>query len=196
MDYFHLESKESKNAQASIFTTVGMPSWENMISMLEGVDRFPLPLCMVHTTMKEGKVTWTQDLKGIHDRWPDYPQNQFAYPFMSGRMAEIVKSYLTGEENVDWIVADVSAESESRLYYLPRFLKKLDVLDLEKTRISALGTYSVGYFKEEKIRQFAMFHSRFSSWQITSSLVINGKLMEALRNRKITGIEFSPARIS
>lgn len=52
---------------------------------------------------------------------------------MSERLKSIIETNLTRNEKIDWIQCKVKNESEEQTYFIIRFNKMLDVLDMQKT---------------------------------------------------------------
>jgi hypothetical protein len=192
MKYYDLLPKLKKNPAYAL--TVPEISLGAEVGLLGDKDQFPNEMGLFSLVKRSGTFVRSPDLSKVDTLWLDFQPNQFGWPLMSEALAEIVKQHLTGEEGIGWFTANVQANGESRIYHIPRFSRKLDVLDLEKTNISPSGIFAVAYFASSKIARYAMFHCYYYRSGITASLVVNEALMDALQKAKLTGMQFNDAK--
>ena len=197
MEYYHLEARVKANTAFAVPKgRIQTPTGSRLVEQLIGLNELPYQLELMDLKKQNGRWEPVEILISELALWVDYQPNEWAYPMMSERMADIVKSHLTGEEGIDWISAQVTAKEEKRVYFIPRFSKLLDTLDSEKTTRTPGGLTVRSWFALEKIKAFSMFQGAPEFWEITPSLVVNESLMKALKKAKLTGIGFSPARFS
>ncbi len=121
----------------------------------------------------------------------DFLGNSLAWPLMSSAMKAIVEGQLTGEEGIDWVTVSVRVQGGVTTYFIPRFRRQLDVLDLTRTKFVD-GTDHVirPCFSLPKIQRFGMFHLPSSFWRITRGLYVAEYVKRALTNGAVSGVAF------
>lgn len=111
----------------------------------------------------------------------------------------LIKSNLTGKECINWISAKINNGDEERIYYIPRFEKKLDVLD-EKNTMYVKGTDHIirPHFSLKKIKDLTIFHTPDSHgfWKIPTGIYINETLRKGIIKERLAGIGFDKVRVS
>lgn len=184
----------AENNQTTVAYTRDEPpiSYE-LISKLEGKAKLPFPLILkkVHST-KKGLVI-ENDLSQVKYLWLDYQPNCLAWPIFSERMKIVIDQNITGSENIDWIEVEIFTDEESRSYYILRFNKELDVLDLDRTTfVPNTNLVLKGVFAAKKIEKFSIFYLPKPNdlWKITSGIYINQKLKDALEQKQLIGLSF------
>ena len=107
-----------------------------------------------------------------------------------------INDNLTGEEGIVWMKANVLSQQGAKFYYIPRFEKVLDVLDMQKT-IFVKGTDHIvkPYFSLEKIKNLSVFHKPGESWEIPHTLYINEAIRDTLISNKFTGLSFENIKV-
>lgn len=198
MEYYRLEPRVKNGTAFAIPNgAVSTVSSAPFTEQLKQMKILPYPLELVDLVDKGGIWQPTNDMSKITEMWVDYQPNEWAFPLMSERLTRIVQEHLLGGEGLDWIKAIVTAQGESRNYFIPRFSRLFDIWDKERTIYSVNGDFIVNpCFLKERVWDKAIFYSRPEFWEITSSLVVNEHLMKAIKKAKLTGVSFSPARSS
>jgi hypothetical protein len=197
MNDFYLLSRESKKEVASAFAPEPTKLDHELISDLEDTSELPFELQLVKLIANKNGFVRTDDLNGLRTTWLDYQPNSLAWPLMSNKLKEIVSENLTGDEGINWILVKVNGPDESRNYYIPRFERMLDVLDIENT-LFARNTDSIirPHFSLNKVNQLSIFHCPGSNnlWKITSGLYVNFLLKRTIQKNRLTGMIFERAR--
>jgi hypothetical protein len=197
-NYYFLTIKNFHKV-ASAFAPKGIKLDHELISDLEGLNEMPFELNLVKLAVEKNGLTQNNDLTNLESIWLDYQPNSLAWPLMSVRFKELITENLKGKESINWIKVIINGNSESRFYYILRFEKKLDVLDINQT-LFAKGTDHIvrPHFSLEKIKEFSIFNKPASHnlWKITSGLYINEKLRKAIIREKLTGPAFERVRVS
>jgi hypothetical protein len=164
-----------------------------IIAELEGKNKLPFEFQLKKSTKGKKELKISDDLAGLERVWEDYQLNNFAWNLVSSNFKDLICNHLTGNENIDWIKAVVNANEEQRDYYIPRFGKMLDVLDIEKT-ISINGPNAIVYpvFSLSKVKNYTIFNkpSSFDFWKVPTSLFVNEGLRRAIIEAKLTGVKF------
>ena len=143
------------------------------------------------------KIPFGYTLKDFHNNiikkdpiWLDYLPSSKVWPFMSEKLKNIIDERLTGKEKIVWMTAKVKGPDEVKVYYVPRFEKRLDVLDTKKTKFDEEGDFLVPFFSLSKIQSYSMFSPKDKFWQITSYLIVTEEIKKAIVKEKLTGISF------
>jgi hypothetical protein len=91
----------------------------------------------------------------------------------------------------------VSGRGEQREYYIPRFSKKLDVLDPDKSTFVP-GTAHVikPVFSLQKLAGLSVFYKQDLFWQIPSRIYVNEAIRQSILEKGLTGLDFSPAKVA
>jgi hypothetical protein len=170
-----------------------------LIPELEGKTKLPFEFHLIKLTIGRNGLIMNNDLSGIENIWLDYIPNCEAWPLMSENLRAIIIQYLTGDEGIDWIEARVNTPEEYKCYYIPRFNKRIDVLD-EQDTLFVKGTDHVirPSFASNKIEKYNMFIESSSDffWKITSGIYVSEDLKKAIQKEKMTGLTFELTRVS
>lgn len=199
-NYYLLGSKE-KSEVASAFTAQNNLLDKELISQLEGKSQ--LPFCFELKKIRQGinGLVIDDDLSNLSEVWLDYQPNNLAWPLMSEALKSVIDKNLTGEEHVDWISCDIMYQQEKKTYYILRFNKLLDVLDLNKS-LFVKGTDSIirPVLALNKVNNFSVFMVSTAGygnlWKITPGVYINEILKKAIQKHKLTGMQFDKVSVS
>ncbi|ASU32165.1 hypothetical protein MuYL_0262 [Mucilaginibacter xinganensis] len=198
MNHYYLISSKEQRQVASAFAPQRTKLNHELIQDLNGVSKMPFELYLVKLSVGKNGLIESDDLTGLNEIWLDYLPNSLAWPFFSDKLKDVVDKSLTGKEGIDWITAKVNGNGEQKEYYIPRFEKMLDVLDMEKTMfVENTDAIIRPFFSLLKINHFAIFHIPQSHdlWKITSGLYINEVLKKAIQKEKLTGVSFEKTRV-
>lgn len=191
-NYYLFSIKETPN-MASAFAPEETPLAHDLIQNIDQIDEVPFELELFKLSSgRTGliKSTYLDDLQYI---WLDYQPNSLAWPLFSERLKEIFSRNLSGLEGLDWIKARINGNDEQRVYFIPRFEKKLDVIDENKTKyITGTDRIIVPHFSSIKIDKYAVFHKpqAHNFWKITPELYISDDLKKAIQKERIIGVSF------
>jgi hypothetical protein len=197
-DIYYFLTIENYHEVASAFAPKDKLS-QDLIPQLEGRDDLPFSLELVKLSVGKNGLIESKDLSQLDNIWLDFQPNSLAWPLMSERFKKLITENLTGKEAINWIKVVVNGNNESRFYYILRFEKMLDVLDMNQT-LFAKGTDFIvrPHFSLEKIKEYSIFNkpSSHDLWKITSGLYINEKLRKAIIKEKLLGPAFERVRVS
>jgi hypothetical protein len=194
-NYFLLCGKNSRKvASAIVPEPEGSKLSFELIPALNDVEELPFELSLVKLTVGKNGMVKSNDLSDLKEIWLDYQPNSQVWPLMSEKLKSVIESNLTGKEGMDFIKANVKGNGDHRVYYIPRFEKMLDVLDLQQTTFVP-GTDMVirPCFSQLKIGNYSIFHRPSAndySWKIPFALYVNEALKKAIRKEKLTGVSF------
>jgi hypothetical protein len=184
---------------ASAFAPEDVKLSNELIPELDGKNELPFSLQLVKLSVRKKGLIKSNDLSKLDNIWLDFQPNSLAWPLMSEKFKKLITENLTGNESVNWISVQVNGICESRLYYIIRFEKMLDVLDVNQT-IYVKGTDRIitPYFDMEKVKNYTIFHKPMSNglWKITSGLYISEKLKQLITKEKLIGPAFERVRVS
>jgi len=197
-NYYFLTIKNYKEV-ASAFAPEKTKLSHELIPELDGKNELPFELNLVKLSVGENGLIKSDDLSDIENVWLDFQPNSLAWPLMSERFKNLICENLTGKESIDWIQAKINGENESRMYYIMRFEKMLDVLDVEQT-LFVKGTDHIirPHFSIEKVKELCVFNTPDSHdfWKITSGIYINEHLKKKILKEKFIGPAFEKVRVS
>lgn len=171
-----------------------------LIPLLEGKNTLTFDFELRRIKETRSGLIIDNNLDGIDEIWLDYLPNSFSWPIMSEELKSTVEFNLQGEEQIDWITCKIKKEDELRTYYILRFNKRLDVLDLKKTKFAQDTDVIIKpFFSMIKIARYSIFMATTNGygnlWKITSSLYINEKLKKAIQKKKLTGLDFEKVSV-
>lgn len=190
--YFLLSPKhEAKIASAFVLTDNEYD--HNLIQQLEGKTTAPFDFELKLVTETADGIIVSKDVSKVIDIWRDYQPNNLAWPLFSAKLKSVIESNLTNQEGVDWIKCYIKGPNERRTYYILRFNKIFDVLDIKNT-IFVQGTDHLikPCFSYHKIKQFQIFTTPFTNnlWKITPGIYISNYLKMNIQKEKIKGVSF------
>lgn len=193
MSNYYLLSGKNKLQVAMAVAPKDVKLAQDLIIQLEGYSELPFELNLVRSTSGKNGLVESEDLTHLKEVWLDYQPNSLAWPLMSEKLKIIIEKRLTGNEKVDWITAVINGKGEQRKYYIPRFNKMLDVLDMQKT-IFVQGTDHIikPVFSLSKISSYGIFSKPLSDnlWKITPGIYVNEEVKKAIQNEKLKGVDF------
>lgn len=182
----------------SAFTEKKLPPGHLLIDELEGKTTIPWDFALKKVTERQNGLEISDDLSGLSEVWSDYPTNSLAWPLMSGQLKAVIEQNLSGEEGVDWLETTVTSGIDIRAYYIPRFNRKLDVLDAEHSRyIPGTDQIMRSCFSLSKVSNYAMFHDElaYDLWKITPFIYVSEALKKNLQREKLLGLQFEKALV-
>lgn len=193
MDNYFLISWKHKSRLASAFVLNEAKLDHELISDLEESTIMPFDFELRKVIEVKDELIIGNDLSELNELWLDYQPNSLAWPLMSDKLKFVIENNMTGNEEIDWISCKVKSNKEHRIYYILRFNRLLDVLDMKKTMF-VQGTDHIikPCFSLSKIKSFSIFSkpSAHNLWKITSGLYINEKLKKAIQKEKLSGLDF------
>jgi len=129
--------------------------------------------------------------------WQDYPPNEFAWPIVSEKLHNIIINNTSHIDEIDFIKISISHFGKANSYYILRFNKLHDIIDVENT-LYVEGTNRIirPCFKEIAFDniQIASKPDNYNLWKITSGIYVSDKFRKEIIREKIDGIEFSRAK--
>jgi hypothetical protein len=197
--YYSLNWKDSKDAITNAFAPKGTKLAQDLINELNGLNKLPFDLTLFKLSLAKKGLIVSADLTELKDVWFDYQPNSLAWPLMSEKFKSLIENNLTGKEQIDWIECKVKNGNEERPYFILRFNKMLDVLDLQKTMF-VQGTDHIikPVFASSKISLYSIFSkpSSHELWKITPGLYVSDDLKKAIQKAKLTGMDFDKTLVS
>ena len=191
--YYLLSWKNGKEPLASAYAPKGTKLAQDLISALNGINQLSFELCLVKVDVGKNGLIESSDLSDLKEIWLDYQPNSLAWPLMSERLKSVIEANLTGKEHIDWIACNVRNKKEVRPYFILRFNKMLDVLDMQKTTfVQGTGHIIRPVFSSSKVSVYNVFTKPSSNdlWKITSGLYVSEGMKKTLQRAKFTGMDF------
>ncbi len=196
--YYSLNWKDGNSSCASAFAPKNVKLAHLLISDLDGIDKLPFELNLVKLSIGRNGLIESNDLTSLKEIWLDYQPNSLAFPLMSEKLKLLIDDNLTGKEHIDWIACKVKSKTEERPYFILRFNKMMDVLDVQKTMfVEETDRIIRPVFALSKIREYNIFTqpASYDLWKITPSIYVSDTLRKAIQKQKLTGLEFDKTRV-
>ncbi len=191
--------KENRSKSAfSVFPKKELGLDHEIIPLLEGKNIF-LADCYFKKIIVEKNGLRYEEVKSEDNVWQDYPPNAFAWPIFSERFMNIIDNNISGNECIDWIKVNIEHFDVIKPYYILRFNKLHEVLDLEKTTyVNGTDHIIVPTFKSSAFEQYqvAVKPSPYHLWKITSGIYVSDKMRQTIIKEKIKEVEFEKCRTS
>ena len=201
MENFYLLGGKNTSPAASAFAPEEirkMDAHDKLISVIENVSELPFELTLVKLTITKKGLAKSPDLTGVKMLWSDYLANSQAWPLFSMRAKEIIENCLTGNEELSWISASVRGNNEKQTYYIARFAKPLDVLDMDNTTfVPETDSIIKPVFSWPKVKDYSVIYrpSYGESWKIPRSLYVSEKIKREMQKEKLSRIIFGKTRV-
>lgn len=197
-NYYLLSWKHTPELASAIYAIENQVAYE-LIPQLNGKNDLPSEFQLKRVKETKDGIITDENLSALNEVWLDYQPNSLAWPLMSERFKLVIEANLTGSEQIDWIESKVKNGSEEQTYFILRFNKKLDVLDMQKTMF-VQGTDHIirPVFASSKISSYSIFSmpSSHDLWKITSGIYVSDALKKAIQKAKLTGLDFEKTTVS
>lgn len=194
-NYYFLSWKQKPEGTMAFTSDETILGYE-LIPELKGISILPFDLHLKKVKEKKSGLKISDDLTELEEIWNDYQPNNLAWPLMSEKLKKIIDENVMSNENIDWISCKIKNGTETRNYYILRFNKLLDVLDLHKTKFVP-GTDSIikPVFASSKVRKFNVFMAATPGegdfWKISSGVYVSESIKKSIQNAGLVGIELS-----
>lgn len=201
MNNFYFLSWKQKPESSSAFAPDKTMLGFELIPELDGKRSLPFDFNLKKIKEKKNGIEISDDLSGLKIIWNDYLANSLAWPLMSQKLRTVIDENLTGNEKIDWLSCKIKTIKEERIYYILRFNKLLDVLDLNKTMFVS-GTDSIikPVFSLNKVQRFGIFMAATPGeaelWRITSGIYVSETLKKAIQKEALTNIDFTKVPVA
>ncbi len=196
--YYSMSWRNGNSSCASAFAPKDVKLAQDLIPDLDGINELPFELNLVKLSIGKNGLIESDDLSDLKEIWLDYQPNSLAFPLMSEKLKLLVEDNLTRKEYIDWIACKVRNGDEERPYFILRFNKLLDVLDVQKTMFVEETDHIIRpVFAFFKIKEYTIFTkpSSYDLWKITPSIYVSETLKKAIQKQKLTGLEFDKTRV-
>ncbi|WP_210515569.1 imm11 family protein [Hymenobacter terricola] len=200
MAHFSLSPQDSRHAAVACAPENILPYFTIMAEIINQ-NKIPFDLTLKKVSFGKSGSVESPNLSGLKHQWFDYLPNTFAWPVMSERLREIIDYHASGDEQYEWIRVNINSETSGfRRYFMLRFKKQNDVLDLEKSVFHKLinkPKFLVNpAFSQEKIANLCVFGRPDDMfWQIPSGIYVSRQVWEDARRKGLAGLHFENARI-
>ncbi|ULC57924.1 hypothetical protein MBM09_08320 [Flaviramulus sp. BrNp1-15] len=160
-------------------------------------EELPFSLNLFKVSMTKKGLVESEDFTESENPWLDYLPNSLVWPLMSIKLKNVIANNLIGNEGIEWVKAKVYLKNEPRDYFIPRFNKKMDVLNQNKTKYVP-GTDQIikPSFSSSKISNYSIFHKPTMFWKITNEIYISEKIKKNIEENGLTGMTFEETSVS
>ncbi|MGG8496439.1 imm11 family protein [Tenacibaculum sp. TC6] len=194
--YYSIYAKNLKEVSSA--NSIGNDKLDyELIPELKNLDEMPFEFELKMLTHSKRGIIISDDTSLLKQKWFDYQYNDLAWPIFSERLMKVIETSLNKNENLSWIKCIINSNEEKRTYFIPKFSKKPDLLDTNKT-IYVPGTNHIikPYFSLSKAQKYAVFPKPSTFWEIPTSIVVNQQVKEAIEKQRFPEIEFDEILIS
>ncbi len=168
-----------------------VPMSHELIAELEGLNTLPFDLELKKLRYHKGSFI-EEELD--NEILCDFPANSLAWPLMSSKMTDIIKQNLSGQEQIDWISAKIIVNGKEVPFFIPRFNKEFDVLDIEETMFVPETDFviipSFSYKKIQDLNIFSLPSEDSYFWSITRNIYVSERVKVALEKEGVSGVTF------
>jgi hypothetical protein len=197
-NYYLLSGKNSLRV-ASAYAPEGTKLAHELIPDLEGFNQLPFEMELIKLTVGKNGIIESNDLSDLNEVWLDYQPNSLAFPLMSEKLKSSIERNLTGKEGIEWIFVFIRHLDDQRTYYIPKFSKMLDVLDIQKTMfVNGTNRIIRPVFSLSKVSKYNVFHQPSDNdlWTITPGLYASESVKKAIQKEKLSGISFEKTSVA
>lgn len=194
--YYSMQAKNLKKVSSANAIENDKLDYE-LIPELMSSDKMPFEFELKMLTHSKKGIVITDDTSSLEKKWFDYQYNDLAWPIFSEKLMKIIDDNLDKSDNLSWIKCTINSNEEKKTYFIPKFLKKPDLLDTNKT-IYVPGTDHVikPCYSLLKVQKYAVFPKPSAFWEIPTSIIVNKQIKEAIIRQGISEIEFEEVLIS
>jgi hypothetical protein len=145
-------------------------------------------------------LEYSDEINKFTNPWLDILINDFAVPLLSEKLKMFFDSKIKMESYLKWIKIKIHGTNSVMIYYVPEFIKKLDVLNIEKCTINKYdNSIIVPCFSYEKVQKYVLFHTPLENeflWKVPHGIYITEETRKKLIENKFTGIYYEKIRTS
>jgi len=168
-----------------------------LVSQLTGLSSLPFELVLKDVLFEKNGSRQSSELGKLKYLWYDYQPNSLAWPIFSERLKNVIDSQTTGEKLFDWLIITIRQNSEiSRPYYLLRFTKQQDVLNLEHSVFAGRNSDFLvkPIFDAKKVDKLTIFSAEKNGEQITSGIYVSQQIKDVAKAQGLVGLNFESTR--
>ena len=191
--YFMCWKDNPKKPTYSVFARKKLGLAHELIPILDGKKDFNGEFYFKKITVGKNGLLY-EESEELASVWQDYTPNEFAWPIVSEKFRNILMDNTSEIDGIDFIKIFVAHFNETKPYYILRFNKLNDVIDVANTLYVKDTNHIIRpCFKEAAFDniQIATEPRDHNLWKITSGIFISEKLKKALIRNKIESIEFT-----
>lgn len=173
------------------------PASYELISKLERLTALPFDLVLKDILFEKKGPRQSSELGKLKHLWYDYQPNSLAWPIFSERLKNVIDSQTIGEKPFDWLTVTIKQNSKvSRQYYLLRFIKHQDVLNLEHSVFAGRNADFLvkPVFDSNKIENLTIFSAPKDDGQITSGIYVSQQVRDVAKAQGLVGLNFESTR--
>lgn len=175
----------------------GTPASYMLVPQLTELSSLPSELVLKDVLFENNGSRQSSELGKLKHLWYDYQPNSLAWPIFSERFKNLINSQTTGEKPFDWLTVTIRQNSKvSRQYYLLRFTKHQDVLDLEHSVFAGRNSDFLvkPVFDAKKVAGLTIFSAERDGEHITSGIYVSQQIKDLARKQGLVGLNFESTR--
>ncbi|WP_201984893.1 imm11 family protein [Hymenobacter rubidus] len=199
MNYFLLSPQDSRDVAVAC-APVSAPPYFTLMEEMANCLKPPFDLMLKQVSFSKTGSVKSDDLSNLKRLWSDYQPNSFAWPLMSQKLRDIIDYYASGEEQYEWLPINIHArKGDSRTYFVLRFNKSHDVLDLEHSVFHRFPDKPANLvkpvFSQQKIGRLCIFACSEVLWQLPTGIYVNYEVRDAAKCEGLEGLHFEKVRV-
>ncbi len=190
-NYYQISSKIKRSHAIAISNSETKLSYDPAIEVVQQGHIFFDFVLKKYTPVTKTQGEYSDDLSDLDTLWLDYLPNNLMFPLMSERMKEIINSCLKGNEGITWLPVMVKSDFEQKLYFVPKFERKLNVLNSQKTKyVKNTDLIIMPVFSFLEIAKYALFSNSGDDFNIPRIIYTNGAVKRKIIKEKLIGVYF------
>ena len=197
---YNVFPKENTGWDITAATSKEIDSTKELYSMVDKDNTFLYTLTLKKIRATKKGIEYSDDISQFSDPWLDMIMNDFSIPLFSKNLKNYIDKNIKDIDYQRWINIEISGNNCVRTYYVPKFIKKLDVLNIEKCTLNEEdGSIIVPCFSYAKIQKYVLFQEfdgEEYQWRVPSSVIISDETRRKLIENKFTGIMYEKIRTS
>jgi hypothetical protein len=173
------------------------PASYMLAPQLSGLSSLPFELVLKDVLFEKNGSRQSSELGKLKHLWYDYQPNSLAWPIFSERFKNVIDSQTPGEKPFDWLTVTIRQNSKvSRQYYLLRFTKQQDVLNLEHSVFAGRNSDFLvkPVFDAEKVEKLTIFSAEKDGEHITSGIYVSQQVKDVAKPQGLVGLNFESTR--
>jgi hypothetical protein len=124
----------------------------------------------------------------------DYQANTHGIRLFSQRLKDLLDSYKSVDDKIQWLEVTIKNNEEIRPYYILHFYEAIDVIDYELSGWDGKFFNKSKVFNKKKIQNYNIFSIPELGYE--HCLIIKRKIVAEIKKQKLSGMNFRPAEIS
>lgn len=182
------------------------PHWlndkEQQINALEKAEGLPFDFTLKNQVLVNGRYSYNDDFSQTKIIWADLQRNNKGWLLFSERLKNLICEHQKSGDSIKWISCNVIHGEEKRKYYIPLFMKEMDLLDNDTSQFYYADKEKIlikPVFSISKTQSYSFFSIPTNSgpyWRLSPGAYVVEELKNAIVKANMTGIVFDKVAVS